>query len=90
MTVLHDNSSYARVICITIHIKGFLDVELSQYGCGGEKLLQSEEILFTLFTPFELGILLKKFGHQFGNLGEIWNESAIVSHQSEKATDLCY
>jgi hypothetical protein len=35
-----------------------LDVRLSQYGCSGEKLLQSEKNLFTLWTPFELGILL--------------------------------
>jgi hypothetical protein len=57
-----------------------LNVGLSQYGRGGEKLPQSEKSLFTIFTPIELGILLKEFSHWLGNLGEIWNESVIVSY----------
>jgi hypothetical protein len=35
---LHEHS-YARARCITIHIKGLLDIRLSQNRCGGEKLL---------------------------------------------------
>jgi hypothetical protein len=38
--------------------KGFSMLGLSQYGCGGEKLFQSEKRLFTFLTPFELGIFL--------------------------------
>jgi hypothetical protein len=58
MTILHENSSYAHARCITIYIKGLLNVRLSQYRCGGENLLQGEKSLFTLLTPFELGIFL--------------------------------
>jgi hypothetical protein len=58
MTISHEHSSYAYARCITIHIKGLLDVRLSQHGCGGEKLLQSEENVLTLLTPIKLDILL--------------------------------
>jgi hypothetical protein len=69
MTILYENSSYARARCITIYIKGLLNVTLSQYGRGGEKILQGEKSLFTFFTSFELGVLLQEFSHWLGNLG---------------------
>jgi hypothetical protein len=47
--------------------------------CSGEKLLQSGKSLFTMLTPNELGILLNKFGCLFGDLGEIRDESTIIS-----------
>jgi hypothetical protein len=55
---LHEHASNTRARCITIHIKGLLNIGLSQYMCSGEKLLQSEKCFSTLRTPFELSILL--------------------------------
>jgi hypothetical protein len=57
-TILHEYASNTHVGCITIYIEELLNVGLSQYRCSGEKLLKSEKCLFTLQTPFELGILL--------------------------------
>jgi hypothetical protein len=80
MTILHQYTSNAHAGCITIHIKLLLNVGLSQYRCSGEKLLQSEKCLFTLRTPFELGVLLKELGNRLSDLGEVWDESMIITH----------
>jgi hypothetical protein len=58
MTVLHQYSSDTRAGCITIHIKQLLNVELCQYRCSTEELLQSEKGFFALWGPFELGFFL--------------------------------
>jgi hypothetical protein len=76
---LHQYASNVCAGCITIYVKQLVNVELSQYRCSGEKLLQSEECLFTLWAPFELDVLLEELGHRLGDLGEVWNESAIIS-----------
>jgi hypothetical protein len=77
---LHQYSSNTHARCITIHIKQFLDVELSQHKHCGEELLQSEKSFFTLLALFELGFLLQELGHRLGDLGEVWDELVIISH----------
>jgi hypothetical protein len=78
-TILHQYSSNTRAGCNTIHIKRFLDVGLSQYWCHSEELLQCKKDFFALWAPFELGFLLYEFGHWLGDLGEVWDESVIIS-----------
>jgi hypothetical protein len=78
-TILHEYSPNTRAGCITIHIKRLLDVGLSQHRCSSEELPQSEKGFFALRAPFELGFLLKEFGHWLGYLGEVLDESVIIS-----------
>jgi hypothetical protein len=56
--MLHEYAFNTHASCIPIYIEWLLNVGLSQNWYGGEKLLQSEKGLFTLWTLFELGILL--------------------------------
>jgi hypothetical protein len=79
MTILHQHSSNTHARCITIHIERLLNVGLSQYRCSSEVLLQSEKGLLLLHGPFEFRFLLQELGHRLGDLGEVWNESAIIS-----------
>jgi hypothetical protein len=58
MTILYQYSSNTRAGCITIHIKQFLDVGLSQHRCSSEELLQSEKGFFAMWALFEFDFLL--------------------------------
>jgi hypothetical protein len=59
MTILHQYSCNTHAGCITIHIKHFLDVGLSQHRHSGEELLQGEKGFFALHVPFEFGFFSK-------------------------------
>jgi hypothetical protein len=48
------------------------------------------ERFITLGVPDKFLLFLQKIRDEFGNLGEVQNESAIVASQAEKAADLMH
>jgi hypothetical protein len=46
---------------------------------GVTEELQGDKCFFALWAPFELGFLLSELGHRLGDLGEVWDEWAIIS-----------
>jgi hypothetical protein len=54
---------------------------------------QGVESIFALLTPNELGSLLQQLSHRLRNSREVWNESSIITGQSQKTlnlTDSCW
>jgi hypothetical protein len=46
------------------------------------------EGIFTLLTPNKLGFFLQQFSYGLRNSREIWNESSIITSQSQKTSNL--
>jgi hypothetical protein len=51
-------------------------------------LPQGVESIFTLLTPNKLGSFLQQFSHGLCNSREIWDESLIITSQSQKTSNL--
>jgi hypothetical protein len=51
-------------------------------------LPQGVESIFALLTPIKLGSLLQQFNHGLRNSREVWNESSIITGQSQKTSNL--
>jgi hypothetical protein len=90
VTLLHENTTKPSTRCITVNIEGFCTVQLCQHRRCSQQLLQGLECFITLCILDKLLIFFQKISDGFGNLGEIWNKSAIVSSQAEKAVDLMH
>jgi hypothetical protein len=56
----------------------------------GKLLFQFLEALFALGRPFKLLGLLQWIGHRMSYLGEVFDELAIISNQSQETSDFCH
>jgi hypothetical protein len=88
MTFLDVNTAKPSVRCITINIEGLCDVRLCQHRRCSQQLLQGLERFITLGISDKFLIFLQKIRDEFGNLGEVQNESAIVAWPSRESRGL--
>jgi hypothetical protein len=87
---LHQNTTESLSRGITIDHKVFLDVRQGKHRSSGELLFQSQKALLTLGHPLKLVGLLQQVGHELCYLGEILNETAIVTGQPKKTLDISH
>jgi hypothetical protein len=90
VTFLHYNTTNPNTRCVTVHIEGLCDIQLCQHRGCSQQLLQSSERFIALSIPNKFLLFLQKIRNGFDNLGEVWNKSAIVASQAEKASDLMH
>jgi hypothetical protein len=87
---LHQNTTKSLSRGITIDHEVFLDARQGKHRSSGELLFQGLEALLVLGRPLKLVGLLQQVGHGLGCLGEILNETAIVTSQPKKNADISH
>ena len=63
-------------------------VREDKHRSGREFGFQGLEAFFSLVRPYELCTLLEKVSQSLGYLGETFDESAVVTRQSEKTSNV--
>ena len=73
---------------ITEYLERFRSIWKNKNWCRSELLLEEIKTFLALRRPKELLVFLQEIGKRLGDLGEILNEAAVVTCQTEKTSHL--
>ena len=73
---------------ITEYLERFRSIWKNKDRCGSELLLEEIKAFLALRRPKKLLVFLQEIGERLGDFGEILNETAAVTCQTEKTSHL--